>query len=66
MKFFRTLIIIGLFVSFQFTFAQDLPSEEPLDAGRLAKLIRESIVVLTQFDRDNSEEGVGTGFCRFR
>ena len=62
MKFFRTLIIIGLFVSFQFTFAQDLPSEEPLDAGRLAKLIRESIVVLTQFDRDNSEEGVGTGF----
>tara|TARA_Y100000766_G_scaffold282908_1_gene297239 strand:- start:1372 stop:3543 length:2172 start_codon:yes stop_codon:yes gene_type:complete len=54
--------MIGLFISFEFIFAQDLPSSEALDAGNLAKQIRESIVVLTQFDRDDSEEGVGTGF----
>ena len=41
---------------------QELPSDEPLDAKRLAKQIRESIVVLTQFGRDDNEEGVGTGF----
>ena len=39
-----------------------LPSGEPLDAKRFAKQIRDSIVVLTQFGRDDNEEGVGTGF----
>ncbi len=53
--------VLGLFVSVSLPIAQELPSAEPLDAKSLAKRIRESIVVLTQFGRDE-EEGVGTGF----
>ena len=54
--------VLGLFVSVSLPIAQELPSAEPLDAKSLAKRIRESIVVLTQFGRDDEEEGVGTGF----
>ena len=54
--------VLGLFVSVSLPIAQELPSAEPLDAKSLAKRIRESIVVLTQFGRDEEEEGVGTGF----
>ena len=54
--------VLGLFVSASSPIAQELPSAEPLDAKSLAKRIRESIVVLTQFGRDDEEEGVGTGF----
>ena len=51
-----------LLISITSVFGQTLPSEMPLDAKRLAKGIRDSIVVLTQFGRDDDEEGVGTGF----
>ncbi len=51
-----------LLISITSVFGQSLPSEMPLDAKRLAKGIRDSIVVLTQFGRDDDEEGVGTGF----
>ena len=51
-----------LLISITSVFGQTLPSEKPLDAKRLAKGIRDSIVVLTQFGRDDDEEGVGTGF----
>ena len=54
--------VLGLFVSVSLPIAQELPSAEPLNAKSLAKRIRESIVVLTQFGRDDEEEGVGTGF----
>ena len=53
---------LGLLVSIKSTLGQSLPSVEPLDANRLAKQIRGSVVVLTQFGRDDNEEGVGTGF----
>ncbi|MEE2614124.1 MAG: tetratricopeptide repeat protein [Verrucomicrobiota bacterium] len=58
----RVLMALGLFVSIISTLGQALPSVKPLDAKRLAKQIRDSIVVLTQFGRDDNEEGVGTGF----
>ena len=54
--------VLGLFAFSTAMATEDLPSTEPLDAKNLAKRIRESIVVLTQFGRDNQEEGVGTGF----
>ena len=53
---------LGLFAAETAATAQKLPSPEPLDAKQLAKRIRDSIVVLTQFGRDDEEEGVGTGF----
>ena len=59
---FRVWITLGLLVSITSALGQALPSAEPLDAKRLAKQIRDSIVVLTQFGRDDNEEGVGTGF----
>ena len=59
---FRVWITLGLLVSITSALCQALPSAEPLDAKRLAKQIRDSIVVLTQFGRDDNEEGVGTGF----
>ncbi|MBO61868.1 MAG: hypothetical protein CMO63_07885 [Verrucomicrobiales bacterium] len=62
MHIFRMLVALGLLVSIPCALGQVLPSEEPLDAKRLAKQIRDSIVVLTQFGRDDNEEGVGTGF----
>ncbi|MEE2614087.1 MAG: tetratricopeptide repeat protein [Verrucomicrobiota bacterium] len=59
---FRVLIALGLLVLIMSAIGQSLPSAKPLDAKRLAKQIRDSIVVLTQFGRDDNEEGVGTGF----
>jgi len=56
------LVAVGLLVPLPGALGQVLPSEEPLDAKRLAKQIRDSIVVLTHFGRDDNEEGVGTGF----
>ncbi|MDP7051685.1 MAG: transglutaminase family protein [Verrucomicrobiota bacterium] len=54
--------VLGLFAAGTTMAAKELPSPDPLDAKNLAKRIRESIVVLTQFGRDDEEEGVGTGF----
>ena len=62
MRNFRVLMEFVLLISITSVFGQSLPSEMPLDAKRLAKGIRDSIVVLTQFGRDDDEEGVGTGF----
>ncbi|MED6314825.1 MAG: S1C family serine protease, partial [Verrucomicrobiota bacterium] len=62
MRNFRVLMEFVLLISITSVFGQTLPSEMPLDAKRLAKGIRDSIVVLTQFGRDDDEEGVGTGF----
>ena len=59
---FRVSMALGLFVFTTSVLGQALHSAEPLGAKRLAKQIRDSIVVLTQFGRDDNEEGVGTGF----
>ena len=58
---FRVSMALGLFVFTTSVFGQALPSAEPLAANRLAKQIRDSIVVLTQFGRDDNEEGVEPG-----
>ena len=52
---FRVSMALGLFVFTTSALGQALPSAEPLDAKRLAKQIRDSIVVLTQFGRDDNE-----------
>ena len=61
MHIFRVLIALGLLVFTANALPQALPSGEPLDAKRLAKQIRDSIVVLTQFGRDDNEEGLEPG-----
>ena len=55
---FRVWITLGLLVSI----TSALGIEWFRRGQRLAKQIRDSIVVLTQFGRDDNEEGVGTGF----
>ena len=59
---FTVLIVLSFLVSFTSSISQVLPTEKPLEAKNLAKQIRNSIVVLTQFGRDENEEGVGSGF----
>ena len=59
---FTVFIVLSFLVSFSSSISQVLPTEKPLEAKSLAKQIRDSIVVLTQFGRDENEEGVGTGF----